>query len=71
MEKPKPCPFCGCKATVDTERRHSGTSENFYFVGCSTSECIASIHSMNRYFLTIEDAIEAWNRRIDNGNGNV
>lgn len=67
MEELKPCPFCGGEAIINTERRHSGTAEKFCFIGCRTSGCIASIHSMNRYYLTPEEAVEAWNRRIDNG----
>lgn len=67
MDKLKPCPFCGGEAITKSEQRHSGTKDKFYFVGCSAYNCIASLHSMNRYYATAEDAATAWNRRADDG----
>lgn len=67
MDELKPCPFCGCKAITDSEQRHSGTKDKFYFVGCSAYDCIASLHSMNHYFVTEEEAAKAWNRRANDG----
>lgn len=63
----KPCPFCGCNAVISSEQRHSRTKDKFYFAGCSNSNCIAKLLCMNRYYLTKEEAIEAWNRRVQNG----
>lgn len=63
----KPCPFCGMAAITSAERRHANTKDMFYFAGCGTYNCIASLHSMNRYYFTEKEAIEAWNRRAENG----
>ena len=61
----KPCPFCGCSAISSSEQRHSGTKDKFYFVGCGGFGCIASLHSMNRYYKTEQEAENAWNRRAE------
>lgn len=65
MAELKPCPFCGMDAVISAERRHASTKDRFYFIGCGTYNCIASLHSMNRYNLTEHEAIEAWNRRYE------
>lgn len=57
MAELKSCPFCGEKAVVEMD-------EGWYWewnVYCS--EC--GIHFPN-HFETKEEAIEAWNRRVDN-----
>ena len=65
MTELKTCPFCGCEAITGAEQIHSGTKEKFYFVGCGNYGCIASLHSMNRYYRTEEAAAEAWDRRYN------
>lgn len=55
----KPCPFCGGKAIIlqtDTSYRYSK-----YFATCNS--CGAE---MPRVCRTREEAIEVWNRRVDN-----
>ena len=52
-DKLKPCPFCGGEAIID------GCDETLWIVICK--ECNASIG----YKETKEEAIEAWNRRIE------
>ena len=49
----KPCPFCGGEAIID------GCDETLWIVICK--ECNASIG----YKETKEEAIEAWNKRIE------
>ena len=49
----KPCPFCGGHAIID------GCDDTLWIVICK--ECNASIG----YKETKEEAIEAWNRRIE------
>lgn len=51
--KLKPCPFCGGEAIID------GCDDTLWIVICK--ECNASIG----YKETKEEAIEAWNRRIE------
>lgn len=65
MAEIKPCPFCGSIAT-DYGRKEVRFGEidlnqriwNLYCVQCGAS---------TNYFETTKEAIEAWNRRIDNG----
>ena len=52
-DKLKPCPFCGGEAIID------GCDETLWIVICK--ECNASIG----YKETKEEAIEAWNKRIE------
>lgn len=59
MDELKPCPFCGCKARVLT------TSDFYYEVLCLNLEC--KINPATRFYKKEEEAIEAWNRRTDNG----
>ena len=50
----KPCPFCGGKAEVNE-------FNDFIWIYCSVCE------SETTLFVTLEQAIEAWNRRVDDG----
>ncbi len=52
----KRCPFCGSEGVI------YGDGENYYTAGCS--EC--PIENVEIYF-TLEEAVEAWNRRADDG----
>ena len=66
MEKLKPCPFCGEYGSVRLMTRHGkdGWRDRFYVLceydsgGCGAS---------GGWYHTKEEAIEAWNRRADNG----
>lgn len=64
----KPCPFCGNTARLNF------TNDNHHspWVSCDgaiqtngTKSCFACQYPWN--FKTVEEAIEAWNRRTDNG----
>ena len=62
----KPCPFCG-----DTHIHvYKGEKEPFtgfrYVVGCNTVNCVA-LHTRGKPFGTEQEAIEAWNRRVEYG----
>ena len=50
----KPCPFCGSKAIL--AKPYTRT-----WIVCA--DCLAETST----YTTIEEAIEAWNRRADNG----
>lgn len=63
----KPCPFCGNTARLchTTDNKHSP------FVACDgavqangTKSCFACLYPWR--YETDEEAIEAWNRRVDN-----
>lgn len=56
MVELKPCPFCGGEAHI----RQNG-NRVFPWVVCS--DCIAS----TRVYDSVEEAIEAWNRRAGDG----
>ena len=53
----KPCPFCGgTEIKVDND-------QGIYFVYCDQCECETS------KYVTEDKAIQAWNRRADDGKG--
>ena len=56
MAELKKCPFCGGEAEV-----HQTYSIDVYW--CKCNDCNAETEPAN----TEEDAVEAWNRRVDNG----
>ena len=60
MYELKNCPFCG----GDAEKRYLMrkklfASTHYVYVRCKVCGATSSVH------FTIEDAIEAWNRRVD------
>lgn len=55
----KRCPFCGSPGEVE-HREYSGT----WIVQCSNGECPAS-YMIGWDYETEEDAIDAWNRRVN------
>ena len=57
MAELKPCPFCGEKGIL---KRKEILGRHYYKVECL--DCFAATFSE----LTREEAIEAWNRRVDN-----
>ena len=59
-EKLKPCPFCGGEAALQYGRFYGNEFYKDYF--CFCDECEAS----TTYFPTVAEAIEAWNRRVNN-----
>lgn len=67
MNDLKPCPFCGGIAHV---MRLKWSASERYFVVCGNSlgRCIASEHNtFGRFYVNKNDAVDAWNRRADNG----
>ena len=58
MNELKPCPFCGGDDTVIEKDPLTGT----YVVRCRNCQTIVW-----QYYAIREEAIEAWNRRADDG----
>lgn len=58
MDKLKPCPFCGGEGCIQEHRFHGYA--NTYGVVCLDCCC-----ETKQFFETLEDAIEAWNRRAE------
>lgn len=54
MTKLKPCPFCGCKLIHEM-----GLSKFHYYMLCDNCRTTSGNYE------TIEQAIEAWNRRTN------
>ncbi len=63
-QKLKPCPFCGGKASTTKRERWKDESCTYsrpdYGVSCQ--ECYAKGY---QYYSTVEEAIEAWNKRTE------
>ena len=59
MKDFKPCPFCGDTYIKVHIGRHYG-----FVVGCNTVNCIC-VHVTGKEFKTQEEAVKAWNRRVD------
>ena len=59
----KPCPFCGGEAKLTTFR--SARVRLFKLVGYSVDCSVCCARSVLR--LEADEAIEAWNRRVENG----
>ncbi len=53
-EKLKPCPFCGSEAFLINEGK-------FWAADCENIDCIIR---RTRYYITEQEAVEAWNRRV-------
>ena len=68
----KPCPFCGRPPRIQKDSRwprsgkHEGNRVDAFEVVCDNSNC-PIYHADNKYFLSEEDAIKAWNRGLENG----
>jgi Lar family restriction alleviation protein len=58
MEERKLCPFCGSEARIKMLLKEN---KETYFCECWLCSC------RTQDFNTKEEAIEAWNRRVDNG----
>lgn len=65
FEKLKPCPFCGGTAYLGGE--HEDSDMTGYYVECTKCDVIMGGMCWNGgSFSTKEEAIKAWNRRVDN-----
>ena len=62
MTEIKPCPFCGKKPKLD--RISDNYADALYQIGCRYSLCNAKPNVIK---IGKERAIEAWNRRNENG----
>jgi Lar family restriction alleviation protein len=58
-EKLKPCPFCGCKAKI----LHIPCMDNVDVFQIFCKECMAMVKA----FKNLAEAVEAWNRRVNDG----
>lgn len=68
-EELKPCPFCGEFPTLKHDLRYpQGYDDSIHAseVICENLDC-PIYNADNTYYLTDEEAIEAWNRRVKNG----
>ena len=63
MEKLKPCPFCGGKAEMLINEYEDSRKE--YLVACT--ECDGMVE---RWRKTEEEAVEQWNRRVNDKEAN-
>ena len=59
MNELKACPFCGETATVSFNTHYG------FVPWCENSECI--LNDLTHGYNSEKEAIEAWNRRVDNG----
>ena len=64
MAELKPCPFCGGKAKL--RETTYGDNIDAYVVYCTNREC--EVWPSTRYRRFRSEAIEAWNRRAEDGN---
>lgn len=63
----KPCPFCGRKPSKVRALKTPTICETFYFVACKAPLSRCGANPKTQLFLTEEAAIEAWNRRVNDG----
>ena len=56
----KKCPFCGGEATLTKEHDR-------FFVSCENDDCGVVVETRFWVSRTMERAIEAWNRRANDG----
>lgn len=63
MDKLKPCPFCGTEPVI---RQWPGT--NTLYIECINKKCKMNPSTGLQRWSKIEVHIEAWNRRVDDGN---
>ena len=66
-EKPKkaelkPCPFCGGEAKII-----NNVFQDLWDISCLDGFCYAHLASDEARYYDLDDAIEAWNRRAEDG----
>ena len=62
MDKLKPCPFCGGEAVIVNIDFYIDNSGGTYGIRCTKCRACSSMRCDSE-----EKAIEAWNRRVENG----
>lgn len=63
----KPCPFCGGTAEVVKDQRWPRSLDqaiDAWHIECKNVDCVI-YHSDNNYYRRRNEAIEAWNRRVE------
>lgn len=69
----KLCPFCGGEALLCEQSESDGqVSYKVAYVECDVCGCNTGSYIIDGYYgatTTKEDAIKAWNRRVDDGDG--
>lgn len=75
-KKLKPCPFCGKKTAEVTTVAYAEEIENdnpYYSLYCNFYTVVCNYNnggcgsSVGKQYETTDEAIEAWNRRAENG----
>lgn len=61
MDKLKPCPFCGGTAMVSLNSVYG------FVPWCENPDCI--LNDLTHGYNSVEEAIEAWNRRVEENGG--
>ena len=59
-QKLRECPFCGSEAVIHE------SIEGRYYIMCSVSK-ICTVIPSTLVYSNLNDAVEAWNRRADDG----
>ena len=59
-------PFCGTDATYTDGEAPNG--DTIFFIGCKQRGCVAYFLDNHNYFYSLENAIEMWNRRLEDKN---
>ena len=67
MAELKPCPFCGRVPSKVREHKVVSISTVFYSVECKAPSSKCGAKPMTHFHRTKEKAIEAWNRRAEDG----
>lgn len=67
MDELKPCPFCGRKPSKVREHYIAGLGVIYYTVECKQKGSKCFVNPKTTYLKSEKEAIEAWNRRADNG----
>lgn len=67
----KPCPFCGGK--VDFNHNIAGVPDGIRCMGCRTILRYLRIKHQNSkpFGIVMDEMAEAWNRRAEDGQGNL
>ena len=58
----KPCPFCGGEARII-----NNVFQDLWDISCIDGFCYAHLSSDEARYYELDDAIEAWNRRAEDG----
>lgn len=66
MAELKPCPFCGGIARICDHKFYNGKTKDFSYHNYGV-KCIVCFAQIWQFYNTKEEAVDAWNRRTDNG----